>query len=145
MKRFFLMAWLALAATAAHAQMPVYFQASVNSSDLVGSRLEFAFKEKIRRSAGMQLVTKEEPGTISLYLVTLDPDAKTSTSGHRTIYSAVWVLKTFHKEPVTSFIASSVGTCGGNRVQECAEDFAAKADKETSEIRALLDGMMKNK
>lgn len=117
------------------AQMSVYLGATADDS--VGGRLVYAMKEKIRRSAGMTLVDRDQDGRIAVQIVTLDPDSS-SGGGRRTIYSVVWLAKTFHETPIDMFLTNSVGLCGSNKVQECAEDLVADTDKQVTKVRTWI-------
>ena len=117
------------------AQTPVYLGAT--AEDSVGSRLVYAMKEKIRRSAGITLVDRDQDGRIKVQIVTLDPD-NGEYAGRRTIYSVVWTAKTFHDTPVDMFLTNSVGLCGTSRVQECADGLVADTDSQAARIRTLI-------
>lgn len=138
MRQFIVSATFLAASHLAFAQMPVHISAQT-SDDLVGNRMVFALKEKIRRSAGMSLVDKEGSGVLTLRITTLDPDRKNKDSGNQTIYSVAWTVESFHNPPMTIYLNSNVGLCGANRVQECADDFAADADKRATIIKKLLE------
>jgi hypothetical protein len=111
------------------------------TDDTVGNRLVFAIKESIRRSAGMQLVDRTQDGFIRMNIVTLDPD-KSSGGGNRTIYSVVWTAQTFHRPSVTMYLTSSVGTCGTNRVSQCADGLVADTDEQASMVRGWVQDMI---
>ena len=125
-----------LAAFPAAAQMSVYVGAT--APDPVGTRLAYAIREGIRRSAAMTLVDREQDGFLSVRMVSLDPDRSDSPNGNRTIYSVVWTTKTFRDTPVTMYLTSSVGICGSNRVAQCAEALVADTDSQVSQVRGWI-------
>ncbi|MCC7068655.1 MAG: hypothetical protein IT523_09385 [Burkholderiales bacterium] len=121
------------------AQMKVFVAAT--TPDSVGSRLVYSIKEGIRRSAGMALTDRSQDSIIRVNIVTLDPD-KNENSSRRTIYSVVWTAQTFHSTPVTMYLTNSVGLCGSNRVQECAEDLVADTDRQASTVRSWIQDIL---
>lgn len=133
--------WALLSSFPVCAQMPVVVSAT--APDPVGRRLAFAVREKLRRTAGMQLASSTDSGTVIMSMVTLDPDSKNQDAGSRTIYSVVWTVETFHQSPITMYLTSSVGLCGSGRVQECAEDLVAGTDRETSQVREWITNASK--
>ena len=54
-----------------------------------------------------------------------------------TVYFAVWLWNN-PAQPFPLFLTSSVGLCGGNRIQGCAQDLLAKTDEEREQIAKLL-------
>lgn len=135
LKRILIFFVVLLFGATAFAQMKVYVTHS--GDDSAGTRLGYAIKEGIRRSAGMTLVNREQDGRIAIRIVTLDPDDRDS-SGRRTIYSAVLTAETLHNTPVTMFLTTFVGICGVNRIQACADGLVAETDKQVSWIQSLL-------
>lgn len=118
--------------------LPAYAQrvyVSATAEDSVGSRLAFAIKEGIRRSAGLSLADREDDGLIGVRIVTLDPD---EDRGNRTIYSVVWTVKTLHDTPVTMYLTNSVGICGSNRVAACADNLVADTDARATQVRGWI-------
>lgn len=119
----------------AFAQANVFIE--VTAPDPVGSRLAYAIKEGIRRSAGMSLADREEDSLIGLSIVTLDPD-RSDAGGNRTIYSVVWTARTLHSTPVTMYLTNSVGICGSNRVTSCADSLVADTDAQATKVRGWI-------
>ena len=124
------------------AQTAVYVGAT--APDSVGHRFTYSIREGIRRSAGLSLADREQDGFIRVYIVTLDPDANTASSGNRTIYSVVWTMRTLHDTPVTMYLTNSVGVCGSQRVSQSADDIVAKTDNWASEIRGWFRTISEN-
>jgi len=126
---------LLLTGQSAFAQAKVFIDAT--ASDRVGSRLAYAIKEGIRRSAGMSLADREEDSLIGVSIVTLDPD-RSDSGGNRTIYSVVWTARTLHSTPVTMYLTNSVGICGVNRVASCADGLVADTDAQATKVRGWI-------
>ena len=130
-----LVSLLAVTAAPCFAQMKVYVGST--AEDSVGGRLVYAMKEKIRRSAGMILVDRDEDARIAVRVVTLDPDTA-GGSGRRTIYSAVLTAQTFHNTPVDMFLTNYVGMCGTARIQECADDLVVVTDRYVTKVKTWI-------
>lgn len=111
--------------------------------DSIGVRLVYALKEGIRKSAGMQLVDSSEDALITVRIVTIDPDD--SSTQNRTIYSVVWTARTFHQTPVDMYLTNSVGTCGTNRVSQCADGLAAYTDAQATTVKGWLKAALEKK
>ncbi|MEK8049216.1 hypothetical protein AACH10_03095 [Ideonella sp. DXS22W] len=93
------------------------------ANEAVGGRLAFAVKERIRSSSGFKLVTARGDAVYRISLVTLD-----DKSGYSTVYSVVFAAW----QPQTNtwtYLNNIVGTCGSNRIVECADGLVADADK----------------
>lgn len=112
------------------------------AKDSVGKQLIFATKEAIRRSAGLTLADTEDESRIQVHFVTIDPDSP--ERGDRTIYSAVWTVKTLHATPVTMHLTHYVGLCGVSRVQSCAQDLLATTDEQMSKVRQWMKARLPN-
>lgn len=126
---------LLLTAKSSLAQTAVFVEAT--APDPVGSRLAYAIKEGIRRSAGMSLADREADALIGVSLVTLDPD-RSDAGGNRTIYSVVWTARTLHSTPVRMYLTNSVGICGTNRVSACADGLVADTDAQATKVRTWI-------
>lgn len=115
---------LALCTKLAFAQMNIIVEDA--SRDTIGSRLAFSIKERIRSSNGFKLVTSQEEAIYRMSLVTMD-----DKSGYSTVYSVVF--SAWQPQSGTwTYLTNIVGTCGTNRITECADGLVADADK-TSE------------
>jgi hypothetical protein len=69
-------------------------------------------------------LTDSEHSLFRITLVTLEM----GNPGYSTVYSAVYTA--FQPQTATwTYLSSSVGTCGAQRVSECAEQLVAQADK----------------
>lgn len=112
---------LFLGATVARAQMNVIVEDT--SREAVGGRLSFAIKERIRASSGFRLVTSRDEALYRISLVTLD-----DKSGYSTVYSVVFAAWQPQSNTWT-YLNNIVGTCGSNRITECADGLVADADK----------------
>jgi len=105
-----------------------------------GGRLFYAVKEQIRRSASMRLVDTEKESGFQLHLNTLDPD----NNSYRTIYSmAISMVNFTNPATFSMYLDSTVGTCGANVIDQCANSIVARADTNVSAIRAAIAGQKK--
>lgn len=119
----------ALMCHAAQAQMQMVVEAT--AKDVIGSRLAFAVKERVRTSAGFKLVGTRKDALFRMSLVTLD-----DKGGYFTVYSAVFSAW----QPQTgtwTYLDNLVGTCGTSRIAECADSLVASADQVAEEPRAF--------
>jgi hypothetical protein len=113
--------FLALFTTLAFSQMKIIVEDT--SRDTVGSRLAFSIKERVRSSNGFKLVTSQDEAIFRLSLVTID-----DKSGYSTVYSVVF--SAWQPQSGTwTYLTNVVGTCGTNRITECADGLVADADK----------------
>ncbi|MBI4996271.1 MAG: hypothetical protein HZA62_09000 [Rhodocyclales bacterium] len=125
----------ALTSTAA-AQMNIVVEDTAR--DAVGGRLAFAIKERIRSSAGFTLAPSREEALIRMSIVTLD-----DKSGYSTVYSVVF--SAWQPESGTwTYLNNIVGTCGSNRITECADGLVADADKASEAPKAYYRDYFKN-
>ena len=107
--------------------------------EAVGGRLAFAIKERIRTSAGFTLASTREDALFRLSIVTLD-----DKSGYSTVYSVVF--SAWQPQSGTwTYLNNIVGTCGTNRITECADGLVADADKASEEIKAFYRTYLQNK
>ncbi|HMM55082.1 MAG TPA: hypothetical protein PKC23_08705 [Candidatus Desulfobacillus sp.] len=105
------------------AQMSVFV--AYSGKDLVGPRLIYAVKEKIRQSSSLRLSLDLNESVLQGRIVTIDWD--TRKPGYATIYSLVITLGVPETQSQSSyFIQQSTGVCGTKRIQECAEDIVAE-------------------
>jgi hypothetical protein len=133
---------LLLAAFSSYAYTKTNVYVNFTSNDSVGGRLTYAIKECIRRSAGMSLSNRIEDALVTINIVTLDPDNNTQNRNIRTVYSAVWTSKTLHETPVEMYLTNTVGTCGSNKINECAEDLAAETDKNVNFVKEIIQNII---
>jgi hypothetical protein len=107
--------------------------------ETVGSRLSFAVKERIRSSTGFKLVTARDEALFRMSIVTID-----DKSGYSTVYSVVFSAW----QPQTgtwTYLNNLVGTCGTNRIAECADGLVADADKTSEEPRQFYKTYFRDK
>ena len=102
------------------------------AEDQVGGRLVYALREGLRSSQGLTLVPQTRDSRVQVRIVTMDPDPATSP-GHQTIYSAVWTVTTPECGPLW-YWTNLVGTCGTNRIDQCAAGLVANTDKVAIEL-----------
>ena len=120
------------------AQMNIAVEDS--AKDMVGSRLVFSIRERIRQSAGFKLVSGG--ALFKASIVTLDPNESSATAGYSTVYSVVFTAW----QPQTDtwiYLSNYVGTCGSLRVAECADGIVADADKAADTARAYYRTILK--
>ena len=122
----------ALVSITARAAMPV--EVTSNAKDMVGSQLVYAVKENIRRSDSMKLTYSDKSYRLHVRFVTLDPS--TNQSGYSTIYSLVITFDNPNSIPL--YLTSEVGTCGANRVNECAGSLVADISQESDAVIKIL-------
>jgi len=141
MKKYFL-SLLFFLSTTLFGQETLKFPIEVSHSgtDIVGERLAFAVKERIRKSESMRL-TYEKEMRATIILVTLDQ--YNDSPGNSSCYSFVQCLD-FPGQPFGYYITSSVGYCGSSRVDEVAERLVAIADKEIGAILSALKQSQNN-
>lgn len=121
----------------ATAQMKVVLEDTARES--VGGRLTFAIKERIRTSSAFTLVSARQDALFRISLVTLD-----DKSGYSTVYSVVF--SAWQPETGTwTYLNNIVGTCGSNRLAECADSLVADADKAAEEPRAYYKNYLNSK
>ena len=128
---------LCLISSGVSAQMTIVVEDT--AKEAVGGRLAFAITERIRRCAGFELVGARADALFRFSLVTLD-----DKSGYSTVYSAVF--SAWQPETGTwTYLHNLVGTCGTNRIAECADGLVADADKTAEEPRAYYRAYFKNR
>ena len=127
---------LGIAPLACQAQMKIVLEDSAR--DAIGGRLAFAIKERIRTSAAFTLVPTLKEAIYRMSLVTLD-----DKSGYSTVYSVVF--SAWQPETGTwTYLTNIVGTCGTNRITECADGLVADADKVSEEPKAFYRAYFSN-
>jgi len=125
------------------AQGNLKFPVEVSHSgiDIVGGRLAFAIKERIRKSESLQLSYSQEL-RIVIILITLDQYK--DQPGTSSCYSFTLCLDD-PNQLFRYYITSSVGYCGSSRVDEVAEGFVADTDKEIERLLKLANQSQPNK
>jgi CMP-2-keto-3-deoxyoctulosonic acid synthetase len=110
-----------------------------SGKDIVGQRLAYSIKEKIRQSNALRLTVAKEPRYI-ISIITLANSESYSTS-----YSLEWILclHTNNQSPMKYFITHNAGICGANRVKEVAEQIVAETDDIISNDLKILGGISK--
>ncbi|MFO1408641.1 MAG: hypothetical protein U1F08_14085 [Steroidobacteraceae bacterium] len=136
----FALLWSTLA-LAAEKGVPVYLGATAD--DPVGSRLAYRIKEQIRKSGQMEFVPSASDAFVGLNLTTLDPD----DAARRTVYSLVVTIRDFSAKDAELFYywSSYVGTCGTNKVDECAESIAADVDQVVDSWKSALSKLSESR
>jgi hypothetical protein len=110
------------------------------STDSVGQRLVYKFKEEIRQSSTLSITLDQKAAALEIQISTMDrlPDSP----GLSTMYSVVWVMTL--GGTTRTFYYNSLGYCGGNRVDEYAEIFLARTDQIMDEISVAFNDVLKN-
>jgi len=121
-------AWVAafpLASTGQPAKAkPILLEVSSEADDTLGARLEYSLREKLRRSAGMTLVTKGK--SVRIIVVTLPIDKGADSA--MLLFSYTFTLYRGDDQP-DLYHSTSIMRCGRNRIDDCASDVIAAADK----------------
>lgn len=115
---------------AAWGQTPIEF--IYTAEDSVGARLAYAVKEKLLSSKSLAL-SNNTGSRFQARLVTLDGDGRSSQSSNYTIYGVVFTFR-FDAEPVPWYLNNFIGTCGVNRIENCADSIVARMSKEVDDI-----------
>jgi hypothetical protein len=125
-RRFGFLLALAILSGAVLAQpAPVYVDST--TPDTLGTRLAFAIREGIRRSAGFRLVDRDAEAGIAVRLVTVSP--LMGSPVQLTSYSVVWTSKRLDEPQLPIYLSQQVGVCGTDTLSECAEGIIAKTDE----------------
>lgn len=113
------------------------------SEDIVGKRLVYNIKEKIRESHLMRLTYFDEPRI----KVTIASIAKFEDDPSvATIYKVVWLLADTKWSPeildytYPIYLNSTFGYCGSKRVSETAEGIVADTDDMAEYYQLILGG-----
>ena len=115
---------------------PVFVDVEYDSGNSVAGRLAYEIKEKLRASHGMKLVYSADEGRIRLSVVAVASD---NEGGSRaTAYSAVWILKTWHQDPLDVFETQLVGIVGIDKVEAVAAKLVANTDSVVTKWRELM-------
>lgn len=115
-----------------NAQVPFKVYVSATADDSVGSRLAYAVREAIRRSAGLRYTNNRDEAAMAISIVTMNPD-KNHRGENRTIYSLVLTVELSDID-IAALVSHSVGVCGSARVEECADEIVAEADEYMSSL-----------
>lgn len=111
------------------------------ADDSVGSRLVYALREGVRRSAGLKYVAQRDDSEMTITVLTLGVDGK--NDGHRTIYSVVWTRPFIVR--FDEYIDHIVGVCGAERIRECADHLLAITDELASRYVRKEDSPVQRK
>lgn len=97
-----------------------------SGKDPVGERLAYHLRNGLRGSHAVNLVDSSKL-RLGIYLVTITRDQRESG----TAYSITWTIGGMEDD---MYISSSVGVCGADVVQSCAEGLVADTDKRVTKI-----------
>lgn len=107
------------------AKLPIFVKAQ--TPDPVGQRVAFLLRERLRRSAGFDLVPTAERAAMVLNVVSMESQA--GNSGVESTYSAVVTVADSGSFTGASYWTNMVGVCGASKAAECAETVAALLDR----------------
>lgn len=132
---------LACIATTVNAQAVRKIPVSVEhtGSDSVGEKVVFEFREGLRGSQGMRLVTESEgDARIAVHIVSQDEnDRNPGTSSSMAIVLALDAIDIPHRGYL---LRVSVHSCGSSRTQQCARSILANTDKAIERLRRDYPG-----
>ncbi|MFT3756457.1 MAG: hypothetical protein QM769_11035 [Pseudoxanthomonas sp.] len=115
--------------------VPIGVQINGSATDAVGQQFIYEIREKVRRSQGMFLADTYKEATLSLQIVTLDPDENVPyRRGEKTIYSVVITTKS-PDSGLYSYLNNVVGICGITAVESCAQRAIAIVDESAMALR----------
>lgn len=106
--------------------------ADITAPDDVGRQLASRLRIKLASSPLLTFVASDDRTSLKVKLVTLNPD--NGYSQNYTVYSEVIVLHS-PGEAFDSYLSSYVGTCGRNKVDQCADSLFADIDEWADVIR----------
>ena len=98
----------------------------------------YALRERLRQSSAFKFVSTTEEALFRVGVVTVDTSANTGSAGYSTVFTA-WQPQS----GTWTYINNFVGTCGSNRVAECADSLVAEADKAADGARAFYQTYLK--
>ena len=129
-----------LCENADNAKTPVYVQPEC-AGDELGQKIASRLHDDIRASGLMSAVDRRAASMVTLNLVCLPPDA--NERGLISHYS--YQITLANPKGLYDFAMShGVGTCGSQRVSECAASLLANLEKMISELRgAIQSGVLK--
>lgn len=104
------------------------------SDDIAGQRLVSAIGERIRASTSMIITTKRDIPRIVVSITTLDP---TPPNGRQTIYSVSFVYDGPPGPLRGVYLGNTVGLCGPDRTQGCADSIVAAMESLVDHVHQL--------
>jgi hypothetical protein len=128
---FAILAIAVLTSSRAFAAGPIRVQVLCSTDDVVGNRLCFHLKERIRMSKGFQLISPDDlkRTAISVHLVSIDEKG----CGEEGIASAVAIAyNVWVPDFGEQYLTLDVVTVGEKAVDEMADSILAEVDKQSS-------------
>jgi hypothetical protein len=101
----------------------VLVKISYSGDDIVGQKLFYQIKKRIRHLKSFVLVSKEKYAHINLIIVSFDPDIDKDIKGIRTVYSVIWLIEENNKL-IDHFIGYSRKQC----INNAADRIVAQTD-----------------
>lgn len=124
----------------AKSYVPVHVYAQC-ANDRVGQRIAYKIREGLRQSSSMSVAENYVNSAVQMSLVCLDPSADDAGTISRYSYSITFLN---HKGYYDYHLTHGVGTCGGRRVDECADGLVADIDDAVGRLRQRIsDGSFK--
>ncbi|WP_368640602.1 hypothetical protein ABRZ04_05315 [Castellaniella ginsengisoli] len=112
------------------------FVSHSRDDDPVADRVVYKFKEEIRKSLALRLVTEKTQSDIVVAIVSIPGD----DSKAATYMSVAWLLQSKRKDPVfDAYLNQSIRSCGSKVTGQCAESLAAVTDEIASKWAWLFD------
>jgi hypothetical protein len=97
------------------------------SNDDIGRQIVMLVRQKVASSPLMNFVSSNQYSSIKLKVVTLSGDNDQATENFG-VYTEVLLLHS-PKNALDSYLTSSVGTCGRNKIEQCADSIVADLDQ----------------
>jgi hypothetical protein len=113
-------------------KLPVFINAQ--TPDPVGQRVAFLLRERLRRSAGFELVPTVERSAMTLSVVSME--SQVGNHGLESAYSVVVTATDAAALTGASYWTNMVGMCGASKVAECAETVASLLDRSSIALQA---------
>lgn len=126
MRRLMIAIILVFLASPLGAASKALIEVSDASDEILGRKLVYAVKERIRKSEGMQLAVT---GTRFVLLIrTIDPLKNIESLRESTIvFDAIWLLRDENRNTVL-YLEDTMGICGAKAVDDIADSIIAHSD-----------------
>ena len=119
-------------------QQKFYVYVNATAQDGLGQQLIYELREKIGASSHLAEADSQEKSLFQLHVVTLDPGSPNPYGQQVTVYSVVLSGSQLDGSPGKLLLDQWVGTCGNQRISECASTIIASADNDMTPIVQTL-------
>ncbi len=119
-------------------QRKFYVYVNATAQDGLGQQLVYQLREKIEASSHLAEADSEDNSLFQLHVVTLDPGPSNPYGQQATVYSVVLSGTQLDGNPGKLLLDQWVGTCGNERITECASSIIASADNDMTPIVQTL-------